>query len=91
MSSNDSNILGYILKYCTQMNETSSEFGNSKDRFDESATFRNAVCLCLLQISELVSVLSDKFKDENPTMQWREIKLYPVSGGSYSIYSKITH
>ena len=40
-----------------------------------SNTFHNAVCLCLLQIGELVSVLSDEFKEENPTMSWREIKL----------------
>ena len=75
MSNNDSSILNYILKYCEQINETSAEFDNSKDRFAESATFRNAVCLCLLQIGELVSVLSDEFKTENKTMQWREIKL----------------
>ena len=75
MSNNDSSILRYILKYCTQINDTSSEFDNSRDRFDESATFRNAVCLCLLQIGELVSALSDDFKEENTAMQWREIKL----------------
>jgi len=75
MSNNDSSILKYILKYCMQINETSAEFDNSKDRFDESATFRNAICLCLLQIGELVSVLSDDFKENNPNIQWREIKL----------------
>jgi len=75
MSTNDSGILGYILKYCKQIKETSAEFDNSKDKFDNSATFRNAICLCLLQIGELVSILSDDFKDNNPDMQWREIKL----------------
>ena len=73
MSNNDASILNYILKYCSQINETSTEFDNSKDRFDKSATFRNAVCLCLLQIGELVSVLSDEFKEENQAIQWREI------------------
>ena len=75
MSNNDSQILSYILKYCAQINDTSAEFGNSKDRFDQSTTFRNAICLCLLQIGELVSVLSDEFKEENKTIKWREIKL----------------
>jgi len=27
-----------------------------------------------LQIGELVSILSDDFRDNNPIMQWREIK-----------------
>ena len=40
-----------------------------------SNTFRNAVCLCLLQIGELVTGLSDDFKDKNASIQWREIKL----------------
>jgi uncharacterized protein with HEPN domain len=75
MSNNDVNALSYILKYCLQINETSIEFNSSKDRFNESATFRNAICLCLLQIGELVTILSDDFKDENPNMRWREIKL----------------
>jgi len=75
MSNNDSSLLGYMLKYCKQIQETSAEFDNSKDKFDESATFRNAICLCLLQIGELVSVLSDDFKKDNPDMQWKEIKL----------------
>jgi len=58
-----------------QIQETSAEFDNSKEKFDESATFRNAICLCLLQIGELVSILSDEFKENNTDMKWREIKL----------------
>ena len=75
MSSNDIDILNHILKYCVQINETCTEFEYSKDRFIKSNTFRNAICLCLLQIGELVTILSDGFKDQNPTIQWREIKL----------------
>jgi len=75
MNTKDLDILRYILKYCEQINETSSEFDNSKERFDKSATFRNAICLCILQIGELVAILSDEFKTTNSTVQWREIKL----------------
>ena len=75
MNSKDLDILRHILRYCKQINETSNEFDNSKKRFNESATFRNAVCLCILQIGELVTVLSDEFKNNNSTIQWRDIKL----------------
>jgi len=75
MSVKDSDILRHILSYCNQITETSKEFNDSKERFDKSATFRNAVCLCLLQIGELVAVLSDEFKQSNPEVQWREIKI----------------
>ena len=75
MNTKDSNTIRHMLKYCEQINETSLEFDNSKERFIESTTFRNAVCLCLLQIGELVTVLSDEFKANNAKIPWREIKL----------------
>jgi len=75
MNSKDLDILRHILRYCGQINETSNEFNNSKNRFLGSATFRNAICLCLLQIGELVTILSDDFKKNNLAIQWREIKL----------------
>ena len=74
MSSKDLDILRHILKYCGQINKTKSEFNNSKMRFIESATFRNAVCLCLLQIGELVTVLSGEFKEKYSEIPWRDIK-----------------
>ena len=75
MNSKDMDILRHILRYCEQIKETSGEFDNSKERFDKSATFRNAVCLCILQIGELVTVLSDEFKQNHSSVEWRDIKL----------------
>jgi len=75
MSSRDISILRRMVSYCQQISQTSYEFDDSKERFLESATFRNAVCLCLLQIGELVAGLSDDFKENHPDVPWREIKL----------------
>jgi uncharacterized protein with HEPN domain len=75
MNNKDLSILGHILNYCEQIQKTSLEFNNSKQLFLESATFHNAICLCLLQIGELVSIFSDEFKEYNSVIQWREIKL----------------
>jgi len=75
MNSRDIDILIHVLDYCEQINDTKNEFKNSKKHFYDSATFRNAVCLCLLQIGELTSVLSEEFKESNLEIQWREIKL----------------
>ena len=75
MNNKDLDIIRHILDYCEQINETSEEFDNDKNKFDKSATFRNAICLCILQLGELAAVLSDEFKDKNPIIQWREIKL----------------
>ena len=57
MSNNDIQILSYILKYCTQISETNAEFDNSKERFYESATFRND--FCSEQINEHSAELTD--------------------------------
>ena len=75
MSSKDHNILRHIVDYCEQIQATRREYGNDRIRFLENATCHNAVCLCLMQIGELVSVLSDDFKNENPQIQWRDMKL----------------
>jgi len=75
MNTKDIDIIRHVLKYCEQIKETRREFNDSKDAFDKSATFRNAVCLCLLQIGELVTILSDDFKNAHIDIPWREIKL----------------
>ena len=75
MNTKDLSAIRYILNYCEQIEETKKEFADSKTSFTESSTFRNAVCLCLLQIGELVTVLSDEFKENQPEIQWRDIKL----------------
>ncbi|MCL1873143.1 MAG: DUF86 domain-containing protein [Clostridiales bacterium] len=75
MSIKDSDILRHILRYCEQIQETQKEFESSRTKFMESSTFHNAVCLCLLQIGELVTGLSEEFISDHPEIQWREIKL----------------
>ena len=74
MKNNDYSILSHIYNYCIQINDTLAEYDRNKERFINSATCRNAICLCLLQIGELVSLLNDEFKNENTSIQWREIK-----------------
>jgi len=63
------------MEYCGQIDETKNEFGDDRENFFSSVTFRNAICLCLLQIGELVSILSDEFKNDHDSIQWREIKM----------------
>ena len=75
MNNKDPSTIRRIMEYCGQIDETKNEFNDDKENFFSSSTFRNAVCLCLLQIGELVSVLSDEFKNDHDSIQWREIKM----------------
>ena len=74
MNSKDASAIGHILDYCMQINCTLTEFDNCKERFMASKTCRNAISLCLLQIGELVTVLSDEFKAGHSNISWREMK-----------------
>jgi uncharacterized protein with HEPN domain len=71
----DASILEHILFYCNEIEETVSRFGKDKELFLNDSVYHNAVALCILQIGELVGILSDDFKAAHPEMPWREIKL----------------
>lgn len=70
----DGDILTHILRYCDQVETAHEDFGHSKDRFAESTTYQNAVCMCVLQIGELVSRLSEEFKVGHAQIPWHKIR-----------------
>lgn len=41
--------------------------------FVSNSVYRNAVCLCLLQIGELANHLSEKFKNNHKQIPWKAI------------------
>ncbi len=63
-----------MIDYCRQIEETNKEFGDHYETFKASNTYQNALSLCVLQIGELVTALSDEFKAEYPQIPWRDIK-----------------
>ncbi len=75
MSGNrDKNILSHIVKYCEQIEETVALFGADYNIFCVNSTFRNACCMCLLQIGELSNSLSDDFRDGHTAIPWKQIR-----------------
>ena len=72
--SRDKDILAHILRYCSQVETAHEDFGHSRERFAESTTYQNAVCMCVLQIGELVNRLSEEFKAEHTQIPWRKIR-----------------
>lgn len=56
----DMNIVLHIIKYCKQIEETVALYGKTYDVFSTNNTYRNACCMCLLQIGELTNPLSRK-------------------------------
>lgn len=70
----DKDILKRILDYCEQAVTAHADFETSRERFSQSSTYQNAICMCVLQIGELVNRLSDDFKRENCKIPWRSIR-----------------
>ncbi len=70
----DLQIIEKIKQYCDEINIAHDHFGKSYEEFEHSSVYKNAVCLCLLQIGELVAKLSEDFKDLHPEIPWRAIK-----------------
>ncbi len=74
LDARDRDILKHILRYCEQTDEAHAVFAHSREQFAESSVYRNAVCMCVLQIGELVGQLSDDFKSKNDRIPWRRIR-----------------
>ena len=74
MSEKDRSVLKHILKYCVEIDEELDEINNDKTKYLESKVYRNSLALCVLQIGELVGLLTDEFKNENQEVEWKQIK-----------------
>lgn len=70
----DQAILKHMIRYCDEISQTVDTFGNSKDTFASNFIYQNAVALCVLQIGELTSHLTDEFKASHMGMPWNQIK-----------------
>ena len=75
VSNRDLSILKHINDYCAQIEEAVSRFGQDQELFLHDDVYHNAVALCILQIGELVSIMSDEFRAAHTEIPWREIKL----------------
>lgn len=70
----DRSILEHIVEYCREIERTVDRFGNSYAIFQNDSVYRNAAAMCVLQIGELSSRLSDEFKETHDQIPWVQIK-----------------
>ena len=65
MQSRDRSIIEHIKKYCVEIQDEISEIDNDKEKYDKSTVYNNSLALCVLQIGELVGLLTDEYKEIN--------------------------
>lgn len=71
MKNKDIIVLKKILEYCEQAEEAMQMFNNNYDEFVEKSVFRNACCMCILQIGELCKLISDELREEESSVPWK--------------------
>ena len=55
-------ILEKIIKYCDEIDQANEDFGKSFEILNSKSSYKNAVAMCILQIGELITHLTDDFK-----------------------------
>lgn len=73
MEHKDVFILKNIIEFCDGITNAISRFGDNFEAFDGDIDYQDACELKIIQIGELVSNLSDSFKDAHPEIPWKDI------------------
>lgn len=62
LNNRDQMILEKIIEYCRQITETVTRFGADYETYCGDFVYRNACCMCILQIGELVGKLTEELR-----------------------------
>jgi uncharacterized protein with HEPN domain len=70
----NADVLRLIISYCNEISEAIQRFGEDYSVFTRDSVYKNATALCVLQIGELTTRLTDDFKQTYTGMPWTQIK-----------------
>lgn len=74
MNNRDRIIIEKIIDYCDQLEQACQIFESSLEEFSQNTVFRNACCMCILQIGELAGKLSEEALAETSYLPWKQIR-----------------
>ena len=63
-----------IIHYCNDIENLIQRFGTTLEKFISDSAFQYACGMCILQIGELTTRLSEDFKIKHSDIAWKEIK-----------------
>ena len=70
----NADVLLRIISYCNDRSETIHRFGEDYMVFKRDSVYKDATALCVLQIGELTTHLTEDFKQTYTGMPWTQIK-----------------
>lgn len=66
--------LKHIVDYCNQLDEIKQKANNSFDEFNKDKILQLSAGMCIIQIGELSTHLTDQTKTELSSIPWKSIK-----------------
>ena len=70
----DISTLRHIVSYCDEIIEAIKKHSLTQECVAKDTLYKNALSMSILQIGELVGILSEDFRSKHDSMPWREIK-----------------
>ncbi len=67
-------ILQKVIAYCQRIADNLERYHHDFEAFKNDYLFQDACCMCVVQIGELATQLSDEAKGRDTTIPWRVIK-----------------
>ena len=74
MKDKDYIVIKKMIDYCNNIEELMERFDNDFEKYKTDISFQYSCNMCILQIGELVSRLSEEIKDNNSDIPWNSIK-----------------
>lgn len=74
MNSRDREVINKMMKYCSDIEYLMNRYNSDKQAFKTDISFQYACNMCIIQIGELVSRLSDEFLERYKQIPWHAIK-----------------
>lgn len=70
----DKIVIQKIIGYCENITELMEKYNSSFETYLSDISFQYACNMCILQIGELTTRLTDTFKEQHDEIPWRLIK-----------------
>lgn len=74
MKNKDNETLKKIVSYCDDVAYLMTKYNSSFEQYENDISFQYSCNMCIIQIGELVSRLSDEFVEEYNDIPWHAIK-----------------
>ena len=74
MNNKDQVVLKKIVGYCNDIETLLNRYDRSFEKYKADIAFQYSINMCIIQIGELVTRLSDEVKQKNAQIPWNEIR-----------------